>query len=86
MKIICQTEFRCDTCQRMIVGQLVCEPDEESPQYEISRGLEHLRHNHQTEARVSCWKCKRRIETHEIEGLIWASDSWQDLCKKCLED
>ncbi len=39
MKIIWQTEFRCDTCQRKIVGQLVCEPEEESPQDEKSRGL-----------------------------------------------
>ncbi len=85
MKIIWQTEFRCDTCFRMIVGQLVCEPEEESPQYEKNRGLEHLRHNHKTDARVSCWKCKRLIEIHEIEDLIWASNSWQDLCKKCLE-
>ncbi len=85
MKIIWQTEFRCDTCQRMIEGQLVCEPEEESPQHEKSRGIEHLRHNHKTDARASCWKCKRQIETHEIENLIWANDSWQDLCKKCLE-
>ncbi len=86
MKIIWQTEFRCDTCQRMIEGQLVCEPEEESPQQEKSRGLEHLRHNHKTDARASCWKCKRQIETHEIENLIWASDSWQDICKNCLEE
>lgn len=86
MKVIMQTTFRCDTCQTMIVGQLVSPIDEELPLlHEKNRALEHLKHNHQIEALVSCWKCKRYIATHEIEDLIWANDSWQDLCKKCLE-
>ena len=84
MTVIWQSEFRCDTCQKVIVGQLVSNTDDELSQYEKNRGVEHLKHNHQTEARVSCWKCKGQIETHDIEGLIWTSDSWQDLCKQCL--
>ncbi len=31
-------------------------------------------------------KCKKLIETYKIEDLIRASNSWQDLCEKCLED
>jgi hypothetical protein len=86
MKVIWQTKFHCDTCQKLIMGQLLCETDDESPQYEKGKELDYLRHNHQIDARVSCWKCKRLIDTHEIENFIWASNSWQDLCKKCAED
>ena len=86
MKVLWQTEFHCDTCQKMIMGQLLCEVEEETPQYDEGKVLNHFKHNHQVEARVSCWKCKRQIDSHEIENLLWASDSWQDLCKQCFEE
>jgi hypothetical protein len=84
VKVILQTEFHCDTCNKVIVGLLGSNTDDELTQHEKDRGLEHLKHNHQTDARLSCWKCKGQFETHDIEGLIWTSDSWQDLCKQCL--
>ena len=84
MKVIWTTEFRCKTCKKTIVGNLVSDTEEAIPRNEKSRGVEHLRRNHETESRSSCWECNRQIETHEIENLVWANDSWQDLCTRCI--
>lgn len=83
MILIWHTTFWCNTCGKEILGQVFSRTNDELPETEKQKALDQLKHYHQLDQHLSCFKCGKKLQSHEIEDVEWTGKEWRDLCKNC---
>ena len=86
LHLIRETSFWCGTCGKSIVVKVYCDDNSnEVSEEEEKKALGLISLYHQIEIHTMCWKCGKRIRSHEIAGMNRVDQRlWENLCGDCV--
>ena len=69
MHFVRETALWCGTCRKSIVVKVYCNDSDTVSEEEEKKALALIMQYHLIENPTMCWKCGKRVTSHEIAGM-----------------
>lgn len=86
MHEIGEVNFYCDRCKHSIAAHIYSDDMNELSDKLKESCLNHLKSDHEYDAHIYCWKCKKHIRVEQIKSMVPLPNGQAGkLCKECTD-